>query len=139
MTYRDPYTGVERKARPHPSQSRLQRWWPAGAIALVALVVGYVEWHNAQAPAPHAVVSANQLHVAGTATTAAPSIVANPSATARPPSADELAQATAALAKASDQLSGTSNFLLGIAAVQALVLIGQIYLLGRQRRANRSD
>lgn len=134
MTVRDPYTGVERKARPRAPQSPLQRWWPAGAIALVAIVVGYVEWHNAHTPQLRPAI-ATQPHVASSATTAAPNIVASASASTQAPSADQLAQATAALAKASDQLSGTSNLLIGIAALQALVLVGQIYLFGQQRRA----
>jgi len=135
MTFRDPYTGVETKAR--PPQSPLQRWWPALAIALVAIVVGYVEWHNAQMPHPPAATGTNEPNIATSATTAAPNIVASASATAQTPNADELTQATAALVKASDQLSGTSNLLIGIAVLQAIVLVGQLYLYGQQRRASR--
>lgn len=135
MTVRDPYTGVEIKARPRPPQSPLQRWWPAIAIVVVAVVVGYFEWHNAQTPHAPPASSANKPAVASTATTATPNIVASTSGPAQTPNPDELAQATAALAKASDQLSGTSNLLIGIAALQAVVLVGQLYLFGQQRRA----
>jgi hypothetical protein len=117
MTVRDPYTGVETKVRPQP-QSLLRRWWPAIAIAVVAIVVGYFEWHNAQTPHAPSAASANKPTVASIATTAAPTIVASASATAQMPNTDELAQATAALAKASDQLAGTSNLLIAIAVLQ---------------------
>lgn len=137
MTVRDPYTGVETKAGPRPPQSPLQRWWPAIAIALVAIVVGYFEWHNARTPHPPLAVSASRPNVASTATTTAPNIVASPSASAQTPNGDELVRATAALAGASDQLAGTSNLLIGIAVLQAIVLVGQIYLFGQQRRAGQ--
>lgn len=139
MTVRDPYTGTEQLARKRPPQSPLQRWWPAGAIALVAVVVGYVEWHNAQTPVARPAAATAQPHVASTATIAAPTVAASPSASAQATNANEIAQAAAALAKASDQLSGTSNLLIGIAALQALVLVGQLYLFGRQRRAGQDE
>ncbi len=50
---------------------------------------------------------------------------------------DEIARATTALAQARDQLNGTSNLLIGIAVLQAIVLVGQLYLYGQQRRASR--
>ena len=130
MTVRDPYTGVETKVR--PPRSPLQRWWPAGAIALVAIVVGYFEWHNAQTPAPRPPTAATQ-----TQPQVASSAPRNAPAAGQAPNQDELAQETAVLAKASDQLGGTSNLLIGIAALQAVVLIGQIYLFGQMRRTAR--
>lgn len=132
MTFRDPYTGVEIPARRPPPRSPLQRWWPAAAIAVAAIVVGYFEWHSAQTPLrpPATAATSSQPAAPHSSSPAAPGI-----STAA--ASDEIARATAALATASDQLSGTSNLLIGIAVLQAIVLVGQLYLFGQQRRAAR--
>jgi len=132
MTIRDPYTGVERRAP--PPRRVLERWWPAIVILAILLLAGIFEWRNAgssRAPqSPSAPVAAPPASPA--ARHAAIPAAAAPQA---PP--DELARATTALDKAADQLSNEGNLMLAIAALQVIVLAGQLYLFGVQRRAAR--
>jgi hypothetical protein len=125
MTLRDPYTGTPRA--PRPPRPFAHRWWPVLLIAAIAAVAGFAEWQNTRrehSPAPAATSAATP--PTASAATAAPGAASG-----------EIAAATLALTKATDQLERTSELLIGIAALQVIVLAGQLYLLGRQRRAAR--
>ena len=122
MTLRDPYTGMPKA--PRPPRPFAHRWWPILLIAAIAALAGFAEWQNTRrehSPAP-----------------ASTSAATPPTASAAPGAASgEIAAATLALTKAADQLERTSELLIGIAALQVIVLAGQLYLLGRPRRAKR--
>ncbi|HEV8016915.1 MAG TPA: hypothetical protein VGP48_15355 [Stellaceae bacterium] len=130
MTLRDPYTGAPKA--PRPPRPFAQRWWPVLLIAGIAAVAGFAEWQNSHrkhSPAPATSTTAS----APTANAAKPLLPAPGAAT------DEIAAATLALTTATDQLDRMSELLMGIAALQVIVLAGQLYLLGRQRRAGPEE
>jgi hypothetical protein len=129
MTVRDPYTGVEKA--PHPPRPFTRRWWPVLLIAAIAAAAGFAEWRNATQP--HSSAPATAAVAAGNPAASAPKPPPAPQAAA----SGDLAATALALTKASDQLNRASELLMGIAALQIVVLAGQLYLLGRQRRASR--
>jgi len=124
MTVRDPYTGAEKKAS--PSRSFRERWWPALLILAIFVAAGYFEWQRA---AP----SGGRLDAAPS-----PPAIAIQPATPHIASNDALTRATTALAAATEQLARDAKLLIAIAALQLLVLAGQLYLFDRQRRAARA-
>jgi hypothetical protein len=131
MTFRDPYTGVAKT--PRPPRPFTQRWWPALVIAAIAAIAGFAEWQNAtrpHAPAPASTAATATVNSADSA----------PSRQAAPASAasGDLAAATVAITKASAQLDRVSELLMGIAALQIVVLAGQLYFLVRHRRDARN-
>jgi hypothetical protein len=137
MTVRDPYTGVERPAVPRPPRSSFRRWSPALLIAAIAIAGGVAEWRNSEhaPPPPQAVIAARP------SATSAPAIAVPvaPVATTPAATADDLARATVALTRAGDQLSNDATLLIALAVLQALVLAGQLFLYGQQKRAGRGN
>jgi hypothetical protein len=144
MTVRDPYTGVERLAPSRP-RSFASRWWPVALFVAIAVAGGGVEWRNSmveRAPHPAATASAPQLARGGTAvgtspTTAAETPPAGNAATTQTVANDDLIVALNAMATASDRLANYSVLILLLAALQAIVLAGQLYLFGKQLQAAR--
>jgi hypothetical protein len=134
MTVRDPYTGVERPAAPR-APSSLRRWWPVLLIAAIALAGGIAEWRSSEHAQPlyQAAGSTPPSGKSAAAAAAAPAIAATPAATP-----DDLQRAMAALAQENDRLSNDSMLLIAIAILQALVLAGQFFLYGQQKRGGRN-
>lgn len=146
MTVRDPYTGVETRA-PRRPQSFASRWWPVALFVVIAVLGGGAEWRNSIAVrAPHPVVTTttNQIARAGAAvgsapTTAAETAPAGNAATTPFVANDDLIVALNAMATASDRLANYSLLILILAALQAVVLAGQLYLFGKQLQAARNN
>jgi hypothetical protein len=136
MTVRDPYTGVERPA-PRRTPSSLRRWWPALLIAAIALAGGVAEWRSSEHAAPlYQAAGTAKPGNTSTAASSAPSAAAPAATPAATP--DDLARAMAALAQENDRLSNDSMLLIAVAVLQALVLAGQLFLYGQQKRAGRN-
>jgi hypothetical protein len=132
MTVRDPYTGVERPA-PRRAPSSLRRWWPALLIAAIAIAGGIAEWRSSEHAQPLYQAAGTTPPGSKGAAATAPAIAAAPAATP-----DDLARALSALAQENDRLSNDSMLLIAIAVLQALVLAGQFFLYGQQKRGGRN-
>lgn len=144
MTIRDPYTGVETLA-PRRPKSFMSRWWPIGLFVVIAVLGGGAEWRDSiveRAPHPVATASTAQVtHNAPTAasasTTPAETPLAGNAARTQFVANDDLIVALNAMATASDRLANYSLLILILAALQAVVLAGQLYLFGKQLQAAR--
>lgn len=141
MTVRDPYTGVERLA-PRRPKSFMSRWWPVALFVVIAVAGGGAEWRNSIVErAPHPVPAASAPASTGTITPSAGAATALAStAPATTPQAlgnSDLTRALDALNAASDRLSNYALLLIILAALQAIVLVCQLYLFGKQLQVAR--